>query len=383
MSANFVQQSFLTRVVCKPGAVDALPVELKSLGCQRPLVLCGTKAVNSQLFQQVARLLNGFSSANFNKIAQHSSVATVMQVVDIARQLDADSFICLGGGSVSDTAKAAALVLAEGAPLAKHATRFDPPSTVIVPSLLNPKLPIISVPLTASGAEVTPSLGIRDENNSKLLFWDARLASRVILIDAQANLEVPSAIMLSTAMNGLAHCIEGLYSKASSPISSALALDAIVKFDAAIRAVALTPSSMQARENLLIAAHMSGLVLASAKSCLHHAICHVLGAQLNLPHGVSNSIILPHAMAFNQSTCFEAFLAIEQKLGLPLNASVGTWLHDLQRAAGVPTRLRDVGVTESSLDGIASATMHERGLAVNPRLVESATQIRQILAAAW
>jgi alcohol dehydrogenase class IV len=383
MHANFVQQSFLTRVICKPGAVNLLPNELLSLSCQRPIVLSSDRVAQSQLSQQVAELLRSFSALSFTAIPQHSSVAAVMQVVDVARQHDADSFVCLGGGSVSDTAKAAALVLAEGAPLAQHATRFEPPSTVVVPSLLKTKLPIISVPLTASGAEVTPSLGIRDENNTKLLFWDARVASRVILIDAQANLEIPSAIMLTTAMNGLAHCIEGLYSKAKSPISSALALDAINKFDRAIRAVATTPDSMQAREDLLIAAHMSGLVLASAKSCLHHAICHVLGAQLNLAHGISNSIVLPHAIEFNRLTCVDEFLAIETSLGLAKNTSLGTWLVNLQNAAGVPSRLRDVGVAESLLDGIAKATMHERGLAVNPRPVESVEQVREILAAAW
>jgi alcohol dehydrogenase class IV len=383
MSVSFVHQSFLCRVICKPGAVDVLPNELLALGCKRPIVLSSARVASSQLFQQVTHLLRGLSVAKVSVIPQHSSVATVMRVVDVARQHGADSFICLGGGSVSDTAKAAAIVLAEGAPLSKHATRFEPPSTVVVPSLLQTKLPIVSVPLTASGAEVTPSLGIRDENNTKLLFWDARVASRVILIDARANMEIPSAIMLSTAMNGLAHCIEGLYSKAKSPVSSALALDAIAKFDKAIRAVAIAPSSMQAREDLLIAAHLSGLVLASTKSCLHHAICHVLGAKLNLPHGVLNSIILPYAIEFNRATCVAEFQSIEQHLGLAENVSVGTWLIDLQHAAGVPTRLRDAGVAESSLDNIAQATLHERGLAVNPRPVESAAQIREILAAAW
>jgi alcohol dehydrogenase class IV len=109
----------------------------------------------------------------------------------------------------------------------------------------------------------------------------------------------------------------------------------------------------------------------------------VLGAKLNLPHGVSNSIILPHAVAFNRAICEAEFVAIEQKLGLAADDSVATWLLDLQRVAGVPMRLRDVGVAESSLDGIAQATLHERGLAVNPRPVKSAAQIREVLAAAW
>jgi alcohol dehydrogenase class IV len=383
MSANFVHQSLLTRVICKPGAVGELPKELRGLGCKRPLLLSSERGVNSLLHRQVTGLLQGFALAEVSAIPQHSSVATVMSVVDLAQRHSADCFVCIGGGSVSDTAKACALVLAEGAPLVRHATRFEPPTTVVVPNLFALKLPIISIPVTASGAEVTPSLGIRDESNKKLLFWDPRLASRIILIDAQANLEMPIAIMLSTAMNGLAHCIEGLYSTSSSPISSALALDGVVRFDNAIRALAYAPTSIQARQDLLVAAHISGLVLASAKSCLHHAICHVLGARLQLPHGLSNSIILPHALAFNRSACLSEFDAIEKTLGLDPDDSVVLWVAKLQNIAGLPKRLRDVGVAKDALDDVATATLHERGLAVNPRRVDSASQVYEILAAAW
>ncbi len=394
MPSHFQHQSLRTRVVCHPGALEALPAELRRTGCHRPLLLCSPRMAHTSLWRDVKALLAGVAFAELTDVPQHSSVDTVMRVVALAEAHHADGFICLGGGSVSDSAKAAALVLAEGAPLAQHASRFVPPNTVITPDFLQPKLPIISVPMTASGAEVTPSLGIRHDDGTKLLFWDAQLASRVVLLDGRANLAMPSTVMLSTAMNGLAHCLEGLYAKSRSPITNALALDSTVRFDQAMRRLAITPDDVNLRGDLLIAAHMSGMVLASARSCLHHAICHVLGATFGVAHGAVNSVVLPHAIAFNTPAAPEAMALVAQALQLPLASdgssvsgsashAVLAWLRDLQTVTGVPTRLRDLGIPPTALPAIAEKTLHERGLAYNPRPVTSAREIETILNAAW
>src|SRR6185437_4215878 len=114
----------------------------------------------------------------------------------LARRERVDALVAVGGGSASDTAKAIAILLAEGGRIEEHASRFEPPDRFFPTPLPNPKLPVISIPTTASAAEVTPGLGIRDPaTGAKLLFWDVKLASRVILLDPEANLEVPAALM--------------------------------------------------------------------------------------------------------------------------------------------------------------------------------------------
>lgn len=385
MQTVFQHQSLRTRVVSKPGAVGELGRELEKLGCRKPLLLSSRRTATSGLYGQVGATLEGWSVAEFKDIPQHSSIASVMAVAALAREQGVDALVAVGGGSVVDTAKAAALVLAEGGPLEKHASRFVPPATVITPDLVRPKLPIIAIPTTASGAEVTPSLGIRTEDGTKLLFWDAQLASHVILLDPLANLEMPASVMLATGMNGLAHCIEGLYSKGRSPIASVLALDGVAQFDRALRRVAATPENPDARAELLLAAHVSGMVLATARSCLHHAICHVLGATYNVGHGQANSIILPHAVRFNAPAAKSEMAAIAQKLELsgtdPVQAVID-WICDLQRATGVPHRLRDLDIDRGSLRSVAEKTAHERGLAYNP-CVAGPDEIESILAAAW
>jgi alcohol dehydrogenase len=125
---------------------------------------------------------------------------------------------------------------------------------------------------------------------------------------------------------------------------------------------------------------------------LHHAICHVLGATFGIAHGDVNSVILPHAMAFNAPAAAEAMAQVAQALNLPLTPeghgdpaahAVVAWLRDLQAMTGVPTRLRDLGIPKAALPTIAQKTLHERGLAYNPRPVNSAGDIDALLSAAW
>lgn len=385
---SFIHQSLRTRVVARPGAVLELGRELARLGCARPLLLSSTRTASSAVYAEVRETLREFKFVEAHGIPQHSAVPVVAWVAQVARDHGIDALVAVGGGSVSDTAKAVALVLAEGEPLEQHASRFTPPDTVWTPDLVRLKLPIVSIPLTASGAEATPSFGIRTVQGTKLLFWDAQLASRVILLDPLANLATPASLMLSTGMNGLAHCIEGLYSKSRSPIASILALDGMVQFDQALRHVARAPEQVQARAELLLAAHISGMVLASARSCLHHAICHVLGATFGVAHGAVNSVMLPHAVQFNAPFAVKALTAAAHRLGIagPSNdapAALIDWIRALQRSTEVPTRLRDLGIARDALGAVAEKTMHERGLAFNPRPVLGAADIESILMAAW
>ena len=386
--AAFAHQSLCTRVVCQAGAVHELGAEIARLGGRRPVLLSGRRTATTALYANARASLGELVFAQHCDIPPHSSVEAVAQVARIAREHDADVLVAVGGGSVVDTAKAAALVLAEGEPLERHASRFVPPDTVITPVLLRRKLPIIAIPTTASGAEATGSVGIRTAEGTKLLFSDVQLASRVILLDPVANLEVPAAVLLPTAMNGLAHCIEALYSKSRSPISDELAQSGIERFDRAMRQVAQAPGSVDARAELMVAAQIGGMVLASARSCLHHALCHVLGASYGIAHGAANSVMLPYALRFNAGMASRELAGAARRLGIaqtPAEApeALVEWICALQEATGVPTRLRDFGIERESLRAVAEKASHERGIAYNPRPVRDPSELEQLLLAAW
>ena len=384
MTLDFLHRTPATRVVFRPGAIDELPAELRRLGVARPMVLSGVRTSASALHVRVRGRLDGFDCMFFEAVPAHSSVEWVERLTRQAREAGVDGFVAVGGGSASDTAKAVALLLAEGGRLEDHASRFTPPDNLIVPELRQPKLPIVAVPSTASAAEVTPSLGVRTSDGTKLLFTDLQLASRAILIDPQANLCVPAALMLSTGMNGLAHCLEGLYSRVRTPVTTALALHATALFLNALPAVARAPGDAGRRGDLLAAAHLSGQVLLNARTGLHHAVCHVLGASTGIGHGDANAVLLPEVIEFNAPCAAEELDAAARACGLAGGAeALVERLRALRETLGVPTRLRDLGVAHAALAGVAAHAMHERGLYFNPRRVAGDGEIAALLDRVW
>lgn len=377
---SFVQRTPSMKTIAREDAVDALGAELHLLGARRVLLLCGASVRRSPLHARVLGLLQGFEVMASEDVPAHSSVDLVQHLAVRAREDGVQAIVAVGGGSSSDTAKAVALLMAEGGRLGDHATRFTPPAQLHVPALARPKIPIVTIPCTASGAEVTPSLGVRDADGRKLLFTDPQLASRVVLLDAKANVAVPVNIMLSTGMNGLAHCLEGLYSKERSPLAELLAIDAMQRFARALPAVHAAPADVAARGELLYAAHLSGLVLVNARTCLHHAVCHAIGSVTGVPHGEANAVLLPHALRFNGAAVRPQLERAADALGCD---DVIAWTEQLARRLGVPRRLRDIGVRRDALQRIATKTMGERGLYFNPRAVQDAAEILDLLEQAF
>jgi alcohol dehydrogenase len=378
---SFVQRTPAMKTILRAGAVEELRAELALLGAQRVLLVCSASVRASALHAQVMHQLDGLQVLQAPDIPAHSSVPLVQALAERSLEFGVQCLVAVGGGSCSDTAKAVALLMAEGGCLADHASRFTPPRQLHVPTLLRPKLPIVSVPCTASGAEVTPGLGVRDANGAKHLFTDPQLASRVVLLDPQANLQVPASLMLSTGMNGVAHCIEGLYSLERSPLAELVALDALQRFAQALPAVHANPLDLDARAQLLYAAHLSGLVLVNARTALHHAVCHAIGSVTGAPHGQANAVLLPHALAFNRPHVAQALQRASAVL--PGGQDVIDWVARTSVALGVPTRLRDIGVAQDALAVIAQKTMGERGLYFNPRPVSHASEILALLQQAY
>ncbi|MEP7205643.1 MAG: iron-containing alcohol dehydrogenase [Casimicrobiaceae bacterium] len=377
-----------TRVVLRAGAVDDLEAELRAVGIRKAMLVCGRRTAASPLGALVRRVQA--IAAVVDDVVEHSDCAHVEVVARRAAEAGIDGLVAVGGGSASDTAKAIAIVLAEGAPLARHANVFTPPDHYVQQALAQPKLPIVVVPTTASAAEVTPGLGVRAANGRKLLFWDAKLAPRTILLDPLANVDVPVGVMASTGMNAVAHCIEGLYSRVRNPISDALALGGLRALHQAMPAMVRDPTSVTARADVLAGAHLSGMVIANARVGIHHGICHGLGSLGGLPHGIANAVLLPHAMGFNAAVAGPPLRRAAEAMGVAVadlsDAQAVQRAIDavvaLQRTLGVPTRLRDTGLDRGLFGALADLAMGDRGLYFNPRRA-TREDVLALLEAAW
>lgn len=379
-----------TRVLTKPGAVDEIGREVAALGCGRVMLVCGGSTRRSRLFERAHASLGGLLVSVVDQVVEHSSTRLVTETAARARAERIDGIVAIGGGSASDTAKGVAILLAEGGRIEDHASSFTPPDQFVPKLLHQPKIPLIAVPTTLSAAEVTPGLGLRDDQGRKLLFWDVKLACRLILLDPEATRDVPTRVMATTGMNGFAHCAEGLYSRLRNPIAEALALHGIRLFRRYLPAMVRAPDDIEARAGALTAAHLSGMVISTARVGVHHAMCHCLGARGGLSHGVANSIMLPHALAYNLDAATPALVLLAQAMGCELSgsgrdvAAAGIEaVRRLQAAIDVPTRLRDTGLDRALLPAIAEDTMRDRGLYFNPRRTETSESILQLLEQAW
>jgi len=383
-------QNSATRVIHAPGAVDRLGAEVQALGCRRVMVVCGGSTRRSKLFAQALASLGELTVCIMDKVVEHSSTTLVTQAAALAYEHQIDGVVAIGGGSSSDTAKGVAILLAEGAPIQRHASVFIAPDRFTPTPLHQPKVPVISIPTTLSAAEVTPGLGLRDEQGHKLLFWDVKLASRLIILDPQATLEVPTRVMATTGMNGFAHCVEGLYSRLRNPVAEALAIHGIRMFRRYLPAMVRQPDDVDARAGALSAAHLSGMVISTARVGIHHAMCHCLGARGGLPHGVANSIMLPHALDYNLEAATSALVLLAQAMDCPMSgsdleiAAAGIdAVRQFQRDVQVPTRLRDTNLDRALLPSIANDTLMDRGVYFNPRRTESSAPIFELLEKAW
>lgn len=390
ISKAFQYQSSRCRIISRPGALESLAAETQAIGVQRLMFISSTRSAAGAAGQAVRSALGGLVVCESAGVPQHSGVATVQAIAQQAREHRVDGFVAVGGGSASDSAKAAAILLAEGGELAEHANVFHPPDRYVQKVLAADKLPIIAVPTTLSAAEVTPGLGIRDAQGHKLVLWDPQVVPRLIVLDGRATRDVPVSLFATTGMNALAHCVEGIYSRVRNPVSEGLGLQGIRLLRRALERVVADPGDEDARADALVGACLSGMVISNARVGIHHGVCHGLGSLGGLAHGVANSIFLPHAMRFNREVAAQQLALVAQALGADTrglapqaaaDAAISA-VEELQRLLGVPRFLSEAGLDRSLLPRLAKGAMSDRGLYFNPRPASEA-EVLALLEAAF
>jgi alcohol dehydrogenase len=379
-----------------PGAAGRLGDELRARRWRVVALFASPSAVASgQLDRLRAGALAGCEVvAVHDRVRAHAPAADSEAIAAELRGRRLDALVALGGGKVIDTAKAVAVLLAEGGRLEDHCSVFIPPDRYLPRELPAPKLPMVAVPTTLAGAEMTPGGGATNDRGVKRAFWDPKLVARVTAYDPEVLGATPAGVLLTTGMNALAHCAEGLYSRTANPVSAALALEATRWLAGALPAVRPDPPAaggeaaggalpVEVATALGAAAALAGMVIANARVGLHHAICHVLGARYGVPHGVANAIMLPPVLRFNLAATRDAQRRFAQALGAEAAEDPPEVVRRFRDRLGVPARLRDAGLQRRDLDLVAADLMQERGLYFNPRRVEGPSQVRQVLEWAW
>ena len=344
---EFVANSAAVRVRFGPGVRHDLGAEIDRIGARRALVLSTPQQAETAL--TFAETLGGRAAGVFSRAAMHTPVDISEEAMRHARDIEADVVIAVGGGSTTGLGKAIAY-------------RTD--------------LPQIVVPTTYAGSEATPILG-QTEGGRKTTLTDPKVQPEVILYDAELVATLPVAMTVTSALNAIAHAAEALYARDRNPLSSALAVEGMQAFAEALPRVVADPADLDARGETLYGAWLCGTVLGQVGMALHHKLCHTLGGSLDLPHADTHAIVLPHAIAFNETAVPELLAPVGVAFG---GGPAGAALHRFATQMGAPLALKDIGLAEADLD--RAAAIATQSAYWNPAPIDQ-DGIRHLLDAAY
>lgn len=313
--------------------LDELLGLLADLGIERPFL------VASERWEPPVPVAGRWSEVPSDRIADAAAAAEA-----------ADGLLAVGGGSAIDLAKAISVETG---------------------------LPLVSVPTTYSGAEWTPSFGIRDPDRRRRGGGSgANLAG--IVYEPELTLGLPRAETVGTSLNALAHAAEALYVKGRNPEAEREALAGAALISEWLPRVVESPADLEARRKLLEGAMHAGAALASAGLGLGHAMAQTLGGLYGLPHGAMNALALPAALRFNEAFAAEEIARFGTAMGT--DDPIGR-VEELARLGGYE-RLRDFAVPERELDDVAEAVGDRPGARANPRPATPAA-IGKLLREIW
>ncbi len=343
---SFVYNGQPGRVVFGAGAIAHLGREIDALGASKALVLCTPEQRDSA--RMVADLLGTRAVAVFDRAVMHVPIETAREARELARRLGADCAVAIGGGSTTGLGKAIAL---------------------------DSGLPILAIPTTYAGSEMTPIYGIT-EAGLKKTGKDSRVLPRTVIYDPELTLSLPVAMSVTSGINAIAHAAEGLYASDNNPIMDLMACEGIAALGRALPAIKIKADDGQARADALYGAWLCGTVLGNVGMALHHKLCHTLGGSFNLPHAETHTIVLPQALAYNAQAVPEAMNKVAHALGRTGQASGAQAVFDLARDNGASVALRDLGLKATDLDKACDIALQNQY--ANPRPLERVA-LRQLL----
>ncbi|MFM4782925.1 iron-containing alcohol dehydrogenase [Aeromonas veronii] len=375
-------------------ALEQLASELASLGARRPLLLTD-KGVNATgLATLLANVLAEGElpvATIWDEIPADSSTAVVERIAKRYRELDCDSLVALGGGSVIDTAKAVNILTSMGG---DHLLDYSGAGC-----LTRPLKPLAVVPTTAgTGSEVTLVAVIKDEaSGRKVPFTSPFLLPQLAVLDPRLTQGLPLNITAATAMDAMTHAIEAFIGTAKNPVSDALALMAVEKIASALPQIIHDPQNKQLRLQLAEGSTLAGMAFSNSMVGLVHALGHSLGARCHLPHGLCMNLFLPTVLDYNRpevdselARLLLPLVGAERFAATPAHqraeatiTAIRTLRDSLWQAVKLPRTMSEAGVSDRSLlTEIRDLAVNDGALLFNRKDADR-EQLLTLLERAW
>ncbi|CDN59758.1 Maleylacetate reductase [Burkholderia cenocepacia H111] len=332
---DFLYQARAARVIFGAGSLAHLEREVPALGAQRAIVLCTPE--QRDLAERIVERLGARAAGLYDRATMHVPIEIARDAQAFARSRDADCAVAIGGGSTIGLGKAIAL---------------------------ESGLPILAIPTTYAGSEMTPIYGLT-EGGMRRTGNDARVLPKTVIYDPALTVTLPVELSVTSGLNAIAHAAEGLYANNANPVMSLVAEEGIRALARGLPGVRRDPADLDARGQALYGAWLCGMVLGNVGMALHHKLCHTLGGSFDLPHAPTHTVVLPHALAYNAAHAPDAMQRIARAIGTD-DAARG--LYALARDNGAPISLKAIGMREADLD--RAADLAAANPYWNPRPIE-------------
>ncbi len=332
------------RVVFRSGSAGLIADEVARIGCSRALLVSTPGRLKS-----LPKVPDEIVAGTFAESIQHVPIEVAERARSLAREMGADCIVAVGGGSSIGVAKAIAL---------------------------ESPLPIIAVPTTYGGSEMTPIWGITRDGR-KETGRDSRVRPIGVIYDPDLTVDMPGDMTASSGLNALAHCVEAAYAPDGNTLTSGAAMQGLLLLTDALPRLASAPRNLVARETALEGAWLGGFALGTVSMGIQHKLAHTLGGSFGLPHAETHAVLLPYTAAFNREAASAVMAGIADFLDA---ADAPAALLELSQLIGAPQSLKDIGFSGDYI-AVAARLAVEKPYA-NPRQVTE-DAVTELLTAAF
>jgi len=370
----------MDEVVFGEPAAQAVVAQLNRLRKSRALLMVsGTLRRETDEIEKIARALGSRCAAIFDAMPQHTPREAVIAAAEQARAASADLIVTIGGGSITDGAKAVQLCLANNirtveAIDAIRAVKGAPPP------INEPTVRQISVPTTIAGGEFSATAGVTNTATRVKESVRHRLTiPHAVILDPAITLHTPEWLFLSTGIRAVDHCVEGICSREAHPYADAQALKGLSMLASGLPRVKQDPRDLDARMDCQIGTWLStGALTSGVPMGASHGIGYVLGSAHGVPHGYTSCVMLPYVMRWNKPANAERQALVSEAMGQP-GKDASEVLDRFIRNLGMPRSLHEVRVGKEHFDSIAQAAMATPWVPRNPRKIAGPAEVREIL----
>lgn len=370
----------MDEVVFGHPAAEAVVEQMDRLRTSRAfLMVSGTLNRQTDEIRKIQSALGSRCVATFDAMPPHTPREAVVAASEQARAANADLIITVGGGSITDGAKAVQLCLANNVRTAEGIDTIRA-NKGVMPALTAPTVRQISVPTTIAGGEFSAIAGVTNERTKvKEMLRHELVMPRAAILDPALTVHTPEWLFLSTGIRAVDHCVEGLCSREAHPYGDAQAMKGLSMLAQALPRVKADPKDLDARMDCQIGTWLSmGPLSSGIPMGASHGIGYVLGAVYDVPHGYTSCVMLPSVMRWNKQANADRQALVSEAMGQP-GKDAADLLDGFIRGLGMPRSLQDVRIGPEHFDRIAEQAMGTPWIPRNPRKIDGPAQVREIL----